>query len=48
MAQKGFSVNYIESDQKESDVTLLIKKLKAQGAESIVIVDPVDNSLLKE
>lgn len=47
MAQKGFSVNYIESDQKESDVTLLIKKLKAQGAESIVIVDPVDNSLLK-
>jgi len=47
ITKKGFFVNYIESDQKESDVTLLIKKLKTQGTESLVIVDPIESALLK-
>ena len=48
ITKKGFSVNYIESQEKESDIAILIKKLKTQGIESIVIVDPTESALLKK
>ena len=47
MLEKGFSVNYIQSTDNESDIRLLIPNLHALGLGSISIIDPCDNWLLK-
>lgn len=47
MLDKGFSINYIQSTDNESDIRLLIPKLHASGVGSISIIDPCDNWLLK-
>jgi deoxyribodipyrimidine photolyase-related protein len=47
MLEKGLSINYIQSTEKESDLRLLIPHLHALGIASISIIDPCDNWLLK-
>jgi deoxyribodipyrimidine photolyase-related protein len=47
MLDKGFSINYIQSTDNESDIRLLIPKLHASGLDSISIIDPCDNWLLR-
>jgi deoxyribodipyrimidine photolyase-related protein len=44
---QGFDVEYIESNQPEADSRLLIKYLNSINIQSISIVDPVDDWLLK-
>jgi len=46
LLEKGFSVNYVQAKEKESDTRVLIAQLHRQGIESIAIVDPVDDWLL--
>lgn len=47
LSQKGLSVKYIESAQKESDIRILIKKLHELEYTSIHVIDPVDDWLTK-
>jgi deoxyribodipyrimidine photolyase-related protein len=47
LLQKGFSVKYVQATQQEADVRLLITHLHSIGVDSLVIVDPVDEWLLK-
>lgn len=47
LCQKGLSVEYIESANEESDIRILIRKLKEQGYSSIHVIDPVDDWLSK-
>ena len=47
MLEKGFSVNYIQSTENESDIRILIPHLHSLGVISISIIDPADNWLLK-
>ncbi len=44
---KGLNVEYIDSIQKESDIRILIKQLHERAYDSITIIDPVDEWLLK-
>ncbi len=44
---KGLTVEYIDSAQKESDIRILIKQLYERAYDSITIIDPVDEWLLK-
>lgn len=45
LVEKNIHVEYIESIQEESDIRILIKKLKEQGYSSINVIDPVDDWL---
>ncbi len=47
LIEKGFDLQYIESVQKESDIRILINVLHEQGYNSIHVIDPVDDWLLK-
>jgi deoxyribodipyrimidine photolyase-related protein len=47
LLEKGSSVTYIEAHEPEGDIRILIKKLKKLGTGYLVIVDPIDNWLLK-
>ncbi len=47
LTQKALTVEYIDSAQKESDIRILIKKLHECAYDSITIIDPVDDWLLK-
>jgi len=47
MLENGFSINYIQATDNESDIRLLIPKLHASGLDLISIIDPCDNWLLK-
>jgi deoxyribodipyrimidine photolyase-related protein len=47
LINKGCNVEYIESVQKESDIRILINKLHDQKYDTISIVDPIDNWLMK-
>ena len=45
--KKGFSVKYIQSTERESDIRILISHLHDLGIESIAVVDPVDDWLTR-
>lgn len=45
--EKGNSVNYIEAHKPGADIRILIDQFSDLGIECLVIVDPVDNWLLK-
>ncbi|MBK7693586.1 MAG: cryptochrome/photolyase family protein [Saprospiraceae bacterium] len=47
LLESGYAVNYIESPDDNADIRILIKHLYNLGFESFVIIDPVDNWLLK-
>lgn len=47
LLQKGFSVKYVQANQQEADVRLLLNHLYSLGVNSLVIIDPVDEWLLK-
>ncbi|AXE17374.1 cryptochrome/photolyase family protein [Runella rosea] len=47
LLQKGFSVKYVQATEQEADIRLLIIHLHSLGVDSLVIVDPVDEWLLK-
>ncbi len=47
LLEKGFTVKYIDSSEPESDLRLLIPQLHELGVESIALVDPVDDWLLR-
>jgi deoxyribodipyrimidine photolyase-related protein len=47
LLQKGFSVRYVQASEPECDIRLLIAQLYNSGVESIAIVDPVDDWLMR-
>jgi deoxyribodipyrimidine photolyase-related protein len=47
LLEKGFSVKYIEANEPEADIRLLIKQLDSLGFHSIKMIDPVDDWLLR-
>ncbi|MDG2153925.1 MAG: cryptochrome/photolyase family protein, partial [Crocinitomicaceae bacterium] len=47
LKSQNILVNYVESIDKKSDVTVLLEELLASGIEQINFYDPVDNWLLK-
>lgn len=47
LLKKGFSVNYIQSTERKSDIRILISHLHDLGIESIAVVDPVDDWLTR-
>ncbi|MBB6002634.1 cryptochrome/photolyase family protein [Arcicella rosea] len=47
LLEKGFSVNYVQATEKESDIRVLIPYLHSLGVASVVLIDPVDDWLLK-
>eukprot|EP01136_Pigoraptor_vietnamica_P019023 Opistho-1_new@66079 len=47
LLKKNFSVNYIQAIEKESDIRKLIPHLHSLGVETIVLIDPVDDWLLR-
>ena len=47
LKKQGHSPIYIESHEEISEVRLLLKKLHTEGIEHIVIIDPVDDWLIR-
>lgn len=47
LLEKNFSVNYIQAIEKESDIRKLIPHLHSLGVETIALIDPVGDWLLR-
>lgn len=47
LLEKNFSVNYVHTTEKTSDIRVLILHLHSLGVQSIVLIDPVDDWLLR-
>lgn len=47
LLEKGFSVKYIQSTEPEADIRILISHLHDSGMESIAVIDPADEWLLR-
>ena len=47
LLEKGFSVTYVEASEPHADIRLLMNHLQSIGVESVVMVDPVDDWLLR-
>lgn len=47
LLEKNFSVNYVQASEKESDIRKLIPHVHSLGVETIVLIDPVDDWLLR-
>ena len=47
LLEKGFSVTYVEASEKYADIRLMIAHLYKLDIKSIIIIDPVDDWLLR-
>ncbi len=47
LLEKGFSVTYVEASEQHADIRLLMTYLHSIGAESVVMVDPIDDWLFR-
>jgi deoxyribodipyrimidine photolyase-related protein len=47
LREEGCQVRYIQAQEPEADVRRLIARLAGEGVESLVIIDPVDDWLLR-